>query len=249
MTDEARKATRTQYDDTIQKLKLCHQGLFPLFELRKKMLRAMEDEHEVHKKKTPGSSKNAQKSQKQKGKGKGTSSVSEQSKEEEANKSDEEEDRSESREDSSDEDDTGHNRSALEYIELSIDKQRKLDQKLRERLEVLYVALSTNWKFAKKAQTLQQGDKGKTLLERTVKAMSEEAKRKKDGSDSPNKRRRLSYTEEEFRNKGQRGQGGRGGLGARRGGYGPYDSRGFYGSHGHQGLSGGHFGQFGEGYR
>jgi hypothetical protein len=100
------------------------------------------------------------------------------------------------------------NMSALEYIDRSLERQRRLDRRLRERLEVLYVALRTNWTIGRRAEALQTGARGSTLYERTLKAVEDDRKR---GDDSPGKRKREF---EDWRGSGARGgRGGRGGRG------------------------------------
>jgi hypothetical protein len=251
MNDEARKATRSQYDETIQKIKLCHQGLFPLLSLRKKMLCTSEGEEEKEDEQQ-GNSRKARKGKSKRNKSKGKSPVADKKNKNEEKEAGDEDSESESNV-SEDEEEVGNNSAALEYIEKSIEKQRKLDVKLRERLEVLYVALSTNWKYAKKAETLQQGDKGKSLLERTVKAMNEEGKRKKDGDEPANERKRQRLLGEEFGLKG-RGRGGTGGYNSRGNRYGAYGNRGPFGIHNQfaspgYGFPNGQFGPYGEGFR
>jgi hypothetical protein len=252
MNDEARKATRSQYDETIQKIKLCHQGLFPLLSLRRKMLCASEEE-EGKEDREQGVSKKARKGKSKKNKSKGKSPMVDKTNKEGEREAGDEKSESESNA-SEDEEVVGNNATALEYIEKSIEKQRKLDVKLRERLEVLYVALSTNWKYAKKAETLQQGDKGKSLLERTVKAMNEEGKKKRDGDELANERKRQRLFGEEFRSK-SRGRGGTGGYSSRGSRYGTYGNRGGpFGIHNQfagpgYGFPNGQFGPYGEGFR
>jgi hypothetical protein len=257
MNDDARKVTRSHYDETIAKLKLCHQAIFPLTKLRKKMLRAEADMEDIERKgKSSASSKQEgqKKKRKDKGKGKGkgqsSSTISEKDEEEE----DALDEQVSSSGEGSDSEEIGHNKTALEYIDMSLDKQRKLDKKLRERLEILYVALSTNWKYGKKAETLQQGDKGKTLLERTVKAMNEQSKGKRDEDDAPYKRRKLTYHGEDYQFRGRGNRGGRGSYGSRSSNHPYYGSRGNYGNYNPQGghifsPSSSRGGNFGESYR
>jgi hypothetical protein len=246
MNDEARKATRSQYDDTIQKIKLCHQGLIPLLSLRRKMLCAAEEEEEGEQQ---GTSTKARKGKSKENKSKGKSQATDKKSKDDEEKAD----KSELDSDGSDDDEeVGNNATALEYIDKSIEKQRKLDVKLRERLEVLYVALSTNWKFAKKAETLQQGDKGKTLLQRTVKAMNEESKRKKDDDELYSDQKRQRFQSEDFRFKG-RGRGGTGGYSYRGNRFGSYGGKGHFAMHNQFASSGygfpsGQFGPYGEGF-
>jgi len=246
MNDEARKATKSQYDDTIQKLKLCHQGLFPLFSLRKKLLCAAEGQEEEELQET---SSKGRKGKSKANASKGKSQAANKKSKDKNNEGDKSEPDSSG---SDEEEEVGNNATALEYIENSIEKQRKLDVKLRERLEVLFVALSTSWKFAQRAETLQQGDKGKTLLQRTMKAMNEESKRKKGEDELSGVRKRQRTNGENFRLKG-RGRGGTGGYGYRRnrfeayGGKGPFAAFNQFANSGY-GFPSGQLGPYGEGY-
>jgi hypothetical protein len=76
----------------------------------------------------------------------------------------------------------GGNEAVLEHVEQSLARLRALDKKLRDRLEVLYVALRFGWARGEHAERLQKaGSEGcSAVFARILKEEEEDRKRKKD---------------------------------------------------------------------
>jgi len=178
MNDPAKEGTVSQYDNTMEQLHELHEAMFPLIKLRKKVYAALDVDPE------------ASGSKKGKGKGKGKETAA--SQEEEGYEPEE----------------VGGNEEVIKYTERSLKHLRRLDKKLRNRLEVLYLALKFNWTRGRQAERLQRAGKSSTVYDKILKEEEEDRKRKREKEDeSPFKRKNYGAGPKQ----GFRGRGGYGG--------------------------------------
>jgi hypothetical protein len=194
---KASKTTIELYEDALDSVLTQHKSIFALERSREQLLkaRAQQQGEEGAAEDQDGSQKGKGKSKKA-GKGSATQDkeravliklrAKEKAGEPSSSESEEEEELPEELSD-------------LEYLEIGLKHAMELDQRLRNRLEILYISLDEDWETARCAQELQQEDNSQSLKERAKKTVSDKRKAKKEAeSFTGSKKRRFDKRQADY---------------------------------------------------
>jgi hypothetical protein len=104
----------------------------------------------------------------------------------------------------------GGNEEAIEYMDDSLKHAWALDKKLRNRLEVLYIALKYDWKRGKQAERMQRAGEGSSIYDKILKEEEDDRRRKRDKSEggSPKRQKFASSSKPDYRGRGGYGSAG-----------------------------------------
>jgi hypothetical protein len=210
---KASKTTLDQYDETLDTMLTAQKGVFAFERLREELLK-MNAEQQQGVDAAVGASQKGKGKQKAKAAGKA------------AKKRAAEEAEGPSDSDSDGDDELPEGLTATEYLEIGLKNIMEVDQRLRNRLEILQIAVEEDWETGKVAQELLQGDNSKSLKERAKKGVLEKRKAKRDEEGGSSvKKRKLDRPDDDY-------YGGRGRPDKGRKPYRFPPARGGYGGHG-----------------
>jgi hypothetical protein len=209
---KASKTTLELYEDTLETMLMTQKGVFAFERMREKLIRrhveaaAEAEEGSLrkgkHKKATKAATQNEREVSLDEPRGSGVQASSGKvvrlnllgAKEKAKEKADEP-----SSSESDEDEELAEELSTLELMETGLKHVMEVDQRLRNRLEILHIALDEDWEVGKCAQELLQEDNSESLRERARKSANDKRKAKKEeeGQSGP-KKRRIDRRESEY---------------------------------------------------